>query len=257
MPRRGSVEVDGVRLEVVEYPGRDDLAPLVFLHEGLGCVERWRSFPADVVAATGRRAVVYSRAGYGRSDPVPLPRPVGYMHHEARAVLPVLLDDLDVVSPVLLGHSDGASIALIHAGSAIRAISGIVALAPHVFVEDVTVAGIEQARASFLETGMRERLGRYHNDVDATFWGWNDVWLSAPFRSWDITAEVARIREPVLVVQGRDDAFGTLHQVDAIVEGSGGPVVTCVLDRCGHAPHLDRPEETLDAVVGWLAALGR
>lgn len=131
------------------------------------------------------------------------------------------------------------------------------ALAPHVFVEELTVAGIAQARTSFVETGMRERLGRYHNDVDATFWGWNDVWLSAPFRSWDITAEVARIREPVLVIQGRDDAFGTLRQVDAIVEGSGGPVITCVLDGCGHAPHVDRRQETLETVVGWLATLRR
>jgi pimeloyl-ACP methyl ester carboxylesterase len=239
-------------IETLAIPGREDRAPLVFLHEGLGCVELWRSFPERLADATGRAAFVYSRAGYGQSGPASLPRSPAYMHDEALAVLPGVLDDADIERPVLIGHSDGASIALVHAAAAGRPVSGLVLMAPHVFVEERTLAGIRDARRSYLEGDLRARLARYHADVDNAFWGWNDVWLSDQFRDWNIERYLGAVTAPSLVIQGDDDPYGTLAQLDSIAAGSGGPVETRVFAGCGHAPHLEWPDTTLDVVTSWL-----
>ena len=248
------VDVGGRRLDVVLTPGAPTRPPLVFLHEGLGSIELWRSFPDSVRAATGGpTSLVYSRSGYGRSEPAELPRPVRYMHDEADEVLPAVLAGAGLERPVLIGHSDGASIALLHAGAG-RDVAALVLLAPHVFVEDVSVTSIAGARDAFAATDLRERLGRYHDDPDATFRGWNDVWLSPAFRSWDITARLAAITAPVLVVQGADDPYGTTRQVDLIAAGVGGPCDVLLLPGVGHAPHLEAPAEVLAAITAFVAA---
>jgi pimeloyl-ACP methyl ester carboxylesterase len=229
------IEIDGRRIEVADTAGPGP--PLVFLHEGLGSIELWRSFPDDVRAATGaRRTVVWSRPGYGRSTPVPAPWPVSYMHEQALVVLPALLARLGVERPVLIGHSDGASIALIHAGAG-HDVTGLVLLAPHVFVEDVSIAGIEAARDAYTSTPLRDRLARYHDDVDSTFWGWNGAWLAPAFRAWNIEAALPGIDAPVLVVQGDADDYGTLAQLDAIEAGVRGPVERMVVAGGGHSVH--------------------
>lgn len=244
---------------VVEYEERmptgagTDLAPLVLLHEGLGSRGLWRGFPAALHAATGRRMLVYSRHGYGCSAVVREPRRVDYMHHEADVVLPELLDRLGYDRPVLVGHSDGASIALLHAGRGGTGVQRLVLLAPHVIVEDESIAGIAAAREAYRTTALPQRMARHHRDADATFWGWNDIWLDPAFRSWDITDRLPRIEVPVLVVQGVDDEYGTPRQLELIEEGIAGPFTGVLLERCRHAPHLDQPEATLRAVAGFLA----
>lgn len=254
----GRLDVDGRCLEVVDIPAAGSPAPpLVFLHEGLGSARLWKSFPERLAAATGRRAVLYSRAGYGGSDPAPLPRTERYMHDEALEVLPALLERLDIERPVLVGHSDGASIALIHAGGADRPVAGLVLLAPHVFVEERSLSGIRAARRAYVEGDLRARLARYHADVDTAFWGWNDVWLSETFATWNIEEYLPGIPWPSLVIQAEDDPYGTLAQVETITRRSGGPVGTRILAQCGHAPHVERPEETLEAVRSWLSVVRR
>jgi pimeloyl-ACP methyl ester carboxylesterase len=221
----------------------------VFLHEGLGSAALWRDFPRRVAEAVGRpTTLVYSRLGYGRSAPVARPRPVTYMHDEALEVLPSLLEETGIDRPVLVGHSDGASIALIHAGAGF-AVHALVLLAPHVFVEDRSIAGIEAATVAYEHGDLRRRLARHHDDVDGAFRGWNDVWLSPSFRSWDITGVLPAITCPVLVVQERDDPYGTLAQVDAIERGVSGPVERLVLPGSGHSPHLDHPDEVVAAAI--------
>jgi pimeloyl-ACP methyl ester carboxylesterase len=244
----------GQRLEHRLVGPSPDAAPtLVFLHEGLGSVSAWRDFPDRVAAATGLGALVYSRRGYGGSDPAPLPRPVGFMHDEAITVLPAVLDAAGVRRALLVGHSDGASIALIHAARfpGPRVVAAVL-IAPHVFVEDLTVASIAAAADAYRAGPLRARLERHHGDnVDGAFWGWNQVWLSPEFRSWDITAEVEKIQAPLLVVQGEDDPYGTLAQVEAIQALACFHVETLVLPHCGHAPHRDQPEATLAAIAAF------
>ncbi len=228
-----------------------DAAPtLVFLHEGLGCVSTWRDFPERLAEATGCGALVYSRAGYGASDPVPLPRPLRFMHDEAQ-VLPEVLDAAEVRECVLVGHSDGASIAIVHAGSAPSPrVRGLALMAPHVFVEDLTVRSIEQAAVRYEAGDLRRALERHHGaNVDVAFWGWNRAWLDPSFRSWNLEEFLPGIRAPVLLVQGQDDEYGTLRQLDAIEAGCSAPVRRLVLPDCGHAPHRDQPERTLDAMT--------
>jgi pimeloyl-ACP methyl ester carboxylesterase len=248
--------VRGHRLEIEEIAAaKADASPLVLLHEGLGSAALWRDFPARLAAATGSRTVVYSRLGYGHSDPITAPRKVDYMHHEALDELPALLDALAIEWPVLVGHSDGASIALIHAGAGVRPVRGLVLMAPHVFVEDVTVASIEGARAAYAATDLRQRLARYHDDVDGAFRGWNDIWLDPAFRSWNIEACLPRIACPILAIQGADDEYGTLAQLDAIKRQAAGETELLVLENCRHAPHRDRPEATLTAIARFVAPL--
>ena len=222
---------------------------LVFLHEGLGSISLWRSFPADVREACGDpELLVYSRPGYGHSPPVTAPRDVTYMHDEADDVLPALLEQFAVTTPILVGHSDGASIAVLYAGGG-RPVRGLVLLAPHVFVEDRSVEGIEAARRNYRAGDLAARLARHHDDPGATFWGWNDVWLSPEFRSWNIEDRLGGITCPVLLVQGDADPYGTLAQLDAIEHRVRGPCRRVVLPGVGHAPHLEAPSETLAAVT--------
>ena len=217
----------------------------------------WRDFPQRVAAACGGpTTLVYSRRGYGHSPPAALPRPVTYMHEEALAALPALLAETGIARPLLVGHSDGASIALIHAGAG-HPVAALVLLAPHVFVEDRTIAGIEAATGAYDEGPLRTRLARHHADVDGTFRGWNDVWLSPSFRSWDITDVLAAITCPVLVVQEQDDPYGTLAQLDAIDHGVTGPVDRLVLPGTGHSPHEDAPDPVTARIAAFLRAACR
>jgi len=228
-------------------PGRP---VLVFLHEGLGSVTMWRGFPARVAHATGCAAVVYSRQGYGNSAPLAGPRGVRYMHDEALVVLPELLGALAVECPVLVGHSDGGSIALIHAGAG-HPVAGLVLLAPHVMVEDVAIASIAAAKVAFETTDLRARLARHHADPDAAFRGWNDIWLHPDFRSWNIEAYLPRIACPVLAIQGEDDEYGTMEQVLRI-ERQVRDVDVLALADCRHSAHRDQPEAVIDAITRFL-----
>lgn len=226
---------------------------LVFLHEGLGSAAQWRDFPDSLAQSTGCGAFVYSRYGYGGSDPVTLPRPVTYMHDEA-AILADLLEKQGIADPILVGHSDGASITLIHAFSQRSPLPrSAVVMAPHVFVEDISVRSIAAARVAWETTDLREKLKRWHGEnVDCAFLGWNGAWLDPAFRDWSIESGLPGIRCPLLVIQGADDEYGTLEQVRRIERGSGGPVETLVLPDCGHAPQRDQPAKTLDAVSAFV-----
>jgi len=253
MPRARFFDVAGHRLECVRIRGAKSAPTLVFLHEGLGSVALWKDFPARVAEATGCPVLVYSRAGYGRSSPAVLPRVPDYMHVEALTVLPALLDRLGIADPVLVGHSDGASIALLHAGSGSRPVRALVALAPHVFVEDMSIASIDEVRRQYETTDLREKLARRHADPDAAFRGWNDVWLAPAFRSWNIEACLPGVRCPLLLIQGRDDEYGSAAQLDAIERQVGGKVARIELADCRHSPHRDQPEATLAAIADFVA----
>jgi pimeloyl-ACP methyl ester carboxylesterase len=245
----------GHRLEYAWLgPAPEDAPTLVFLHEGLGCVSTWRDFPARLADATGWGALVYSRAGYGGSDPVPLPRPLGFMHDEA-VVLPEVMDAARVREAILVGHSDGASIALVHAGRDRPArVRALVLEAPHVFCEDVTVRSIEEAGVAYAGGGpLRRALERHHGaNADVAFWGWNRAWLDPGFRDWNLEEFLPGIDVPVLVIQGHDDAYGTLRQLDAIEAGAAARVQRLVLADCGHAPHRDQPERVLEAMAAFV-----
>jgi len=247
------VDVPGHRLECLRVAGSDGAPTLVFLHEGLGSATMWKDFPEQVARATGCPALVYSRPGYGRSSPAALPRTPDYMHVEASDVLPALLDRLGIDEPLLIGHSDGASIALLHAGSGTRPVRALVALAPHVFVENISVASITKARRTYETTDLRERLARYHRDVDAAFYGWNDIWLAPAFRHWNIEDCVSTIRCPLLLIQGHDDEYGTAAQLDSIEQRAHDKIVRLELADCAHSPHRDQPLATLAAIVDFVA----
>lgn len=257
MSRAQFVEVAGHRLECVRIDGSRRGPTLVFLHEGLGSVALWKDFPERVAGATGRHALAYSRAGYGRSSPASLPRRPDYMHVEALTVLPALLERLRIDDSVLIGHSDGASIALLYAGSGLSPVRALVALAPHVFVEDLAIASIGEARRQYATTDLRDRLARRHADPDAAFRGWNDIWLSPAFRDWNIEDCLPRVRCPLLLIQGRDDEYGTPAQLDAIERQAGGSVARIELADCRHSPHRDQPEATLAAIAAFIATLDR
>ena len=230
---------------------------IVFLHEGLGSVSMWRDFPARLCEAVGRPGLVYSRPGYGRSTPRKADERWGvdFMHRQARELLPALLGILGVSAPYLLfGHSDGGSIALIHAASFPERVAGVVALAPHLFVEELSVRSIEQARNSYLDTDLRERLGRHHADVDSAFWGWNDIWLDPAFSAWNIEALLPSIHCPVLAIQGRDDEYGTMAQIHGIRKALPDTVLL-ELDRCGHSPHRDQPEAVIAATGRFITGI--
>jgi pimeloyl-ACP methyl ester carboxylesterase len=245
------VVVGGPRVEVLELAGSRDEAPLVLLHEGLGSARLWRGFPAALRAATGRRVVAFSRHGHGRSEPPPKPRTPVFFHEEALEVLPEILAQLEVDEPILVGHSDGASIALIHAGR--HPVTALVLLAPHVVVEDITVDAIRGTRRQYLEGDLRERMARHHDDVDAAFWGWCDVWLDPAFRAWSLEADAERVTAPTLLIQGRDDPYGTFDQLDRIEARVRGPVRRVVVPG-GHSPHLEAPDAVIAAIAEFIAA---
>ena len=243
------VSVQGHSLEVRRIPGRGGPVPeLVFLHEGLGSVSHWRDFPARVADATRSPATVYSRYGCGNSDLLAGQRGVGYMHDEALLALPELLAQLHIENPILVGHSDGASIALIYAGAHDH-VRGLALLAPHVFVEDISVASIAAAKTSFETTDLPAKLARHHRDAARTFWGWNDIWLHPDFRRWNIEEFLPRITCPILVIQGLDDQYGTMAQVQAIARQSSGPVEILPLAECRHSPQRDQPGATVTAIA--------
>jgi pimeloyl-ACP methyl ester carboxylesterase len=246
-PRSVPVTIAGRRIDAIELPGDDRLAPIVMLHEGLGSVDLWRDFPSALHRATGRRVIAFSRFGHGRSEPSPWPRDaVGFHHREALELLPRLLAALGVHEPLLVGHSDGASVALIHAGR--HPVCGLVLLAPHVFVEPLTLASIRQTRDSYLRGELRERMARHHDDVDAAFWGWCDMWLHPDFRAWNLEGDAALVTVPTLLIQGADDPYGTLEQLDRIEARIRGPVSRLVVPG-GHSPHLAAPDQVVAAVA--------
>ncbi|MGE5515735.1 MAG: alpha/beta fold hydrolase [Bacteroidota bacterium] len=250
-PDMGFVDIDGVRLECRWAGARRDGAPvLVFLHEGLGSVSLWRDFPDQVAAATGLAAFVFSRQGYGGSSPIALPRPLDYLEREGRDVLPRVLDAAGIASAILIGHSDGASIALVHAAldrsGRVRAVA---ALAPHTFVEDVCLAAIAQVRESYAAS-LRPRLERHHGaNVDNAFYGWNDTWLHPGFKAMDLRPLLPAITVPALVIQGDDDEYASAAQVDEVVAGVGGAVRGLMLPACGHSPQRDQPAAVIAAIA--------
>jgi pimeloyl-ACP methyl ester carboxylesterase len=249
------LKVGNHQLEYVWHGPPPSTAPtLVFLHEGLGCVAMWRDFPARVAEAAGCGALVYSRAGYGQSDPITLPRSLRYMHDEALVRLPQVLDVLDVRRAILVGHSDGGSIALIYAGSGrAERVRGLILEAPHVFTEEITLSSIAAAAESYRNGSLKSALARYHGkNVDCAFWGWNQAWLDPAFRVWNIEEYLPQIRVPVLVIQGEDEQYGTLRQVEAIKQGCAGQVRSLILSNCGHSPHRDQPQLTLEAMTAFL-----
>ena len=251
-----AVSVQGHSLEVHRIAGRNPSATeLVFLHEGLGSVSLWRDFPARVGVATGCGVTVYSRHGSGNSDLLTEPRSVTYMHDEALQVLPDLLAQLHIENPILIGHSDGGSIGLIYAGVHDQ-VRGLVLLAPHVFVEDLSVASIAEAKVKFETTDLREKLGRHHRDPPRTFWGWNDIWLHPDFRRWNIEEYLPRITCPILAIQGLDDEYGTMAQLQAIATQAGGPVELLALEDCGHSAQRDQAEAVLGAISKFVGEIG-
>jgi pimeloyl-ACP methyl ester carboxylesterase len=248
------VAIDGVNLEYRMIPGDAAAPPLVFLHEGLGSVSLWRDFPDKVARRLSARALVYSRRGYGQSDALPTPRQPGFMHDEALQVLPALLDRLGIERPLLIGHSDGASIALIYAATAGRNVAGLVLMAPHVFVEGLCGTSIMRIVEQYKRTDLRARLARHHKHVDDAFLGWSRIWLHPEFQTWSLGPEVRQLSVPTLLIQGMDDEYGTLAQLDAF-DAAPVPVQRLVLDRCGHAPWRDQEGAVLDAISGFAARL--
>ncbi len=249
----------GQSLEVLHIPGPTDRPTLVFLHEGLGSVALWRDWPARLCERLGCAGLVYSRQGYGQSSPRQDVRGQGrllpdYMHHEALQVLPALLAQLGVRSAVLIGHSDGGTIALLHAAH--HPVRACIVMAPHVMVEDVSIRSIEAAREAYEHGPLRARLAPFHADVDGAFWQWNDVWLSPAFRSYDIRQDIASISAPLLAIQGEDDPYGTMAQIDDIA--AAVPHAQLLkLPQCGHSPHRDQPEAVARAIADFLVSRAR
>ena len=231
-------------------PERTAGPALVFLHEGLGSITQWRDTPAAIANATGLPAFVYARRGYGRSTPAAVPRPLTYMHDEAR-LLPAVLAAAGIGDAILVGHSDGASIAIIAAGERLLAPRALVLIAPHVFVEDVSITAIQRAGEAFRTTDLRARLARHHADVDGAFWGWNGAWLDPRFRAWSLLPLLPAISAPTLLVQGELDEYGTADQLDAIAQAVAGPVERLLVSGAGHSPFRDAPDVVHTAIAGF------
>lgn len=250
------MKVGALDLEAAWVGDADAPGPvLVFLHEGLGSITQWRDTPAAICAATGRRGFVYARTGYGHSTPVEVPRPLTYMHDEA-ALLPDVLRAAGIAHAILIGHSDGASIAIIAAGRGlVPTVRGLVLIAPHVFVEDVSVSSIASAADAYRTGDLRARLAKHHADVDGAFWGWNHAWLDPAFRAWNLEAYLPAITVPILVVQGERDEYGTNAQVDAIAQQSGARVEVAWIAGAGHAPFRDSPAETHARIAAFVRSL--
>ncbi|WP_137701501.1 alpha/beta fold hydrolase [Marimonas lutisalis] len=255
----GFVEAGGKRLECRAVgPAPHEAPTIVLLHEGLGCVALWRGFPEALAHATGMGVFVYSRAGYGQSDANPLPWPLDYMTREAVDVLPDVLDAIGFQRGILLGHSDGATIAAIHAGSVEDfRVRGLVLMAPHFFTEEIGLAEIEKARDAYETTDLREKMAKYHKDPDNAFRGWNDSWLAPGFRTWNVADVIDYLRVPVLAIQGEGDQYGTLAQIDEIATRAYAPVETLILSDCRHSPQFDQPEKVLTAISDFTTRLER
>lgn len=259
-PRSGFLQIDEANLEYRWVgPGPAEAATLVFLHEGLGCVDLWKDFPDRLAERTGLGALVYSRPGYGRSDPVKDLLAIDYHLTEALEVLPKVLSAAGVRRAVLVGTSDGGTISLMYAGKDggtdvwAGRIEAVISMASHVFNEEVTIKGIQEAKAAYETTNVREKLARYHGDnVDWAFWSWCNVWLSPEFRDWNVERFLFGITVPVLVLQGEDDHYGTLAQVEAIARQVSGPAETAIIADCGHSPYLEQPGDTLDAMAAFI-----
>jgi pimeloyl-ACP methyl ester carboxylesterase len=250
---RGFVTIAGKNLETLLIEARQTGQPtIVMLHEGLGSIALWKDFPQAVAERTGCSVLVYSRYGHGNSDRLLEKRPVTFMHHEGEAVLPELLKLFAIEHPILFGHSDGGSIALIYAGTFPDSPRALILEAPHGFVEDLSVASIAAAKVNFRSTDFREKLARYHTHVDETFWGWNDIWLDPLFRPWNIEAFLDAIRCPILCIQGEQDEYGTPAQVQAIRSRVPDTEIVILAD-CKHSPHRDQREKTLEAAERFLA----
>lgn len=249
--------VDGHSIEAARiYQAGPNQETIVMLHEGLGSVAQWKDFPLRLAAETGHDVFLFSRYGHGRSDRLEERRTPSYMHHEAEIVLPEILRAAGIERPVLFGHSDGASIALLFAAMFPDQPAALILEAPHVFVEDITLTSIALAKKIFEETDLPRRLGRYHADVESMFWGWNNIWLDPEFRNWNIESYLSSVRCPVLVLQGVQDEYGTPNQLQAIKTALPN-AETILLDDCKHAPHRDQPELTLSAIQRFLAECGR
>jgi pimeloyl-ACP methyl ester carboxylesterase len=246
----GFLRIGGSDLEYrMIGPAPGEAPTIVMLHEGLGSAGLWGDFPDKLAGATGAGVMVYSRAGYGASTPVQLPRPLDYMHVEALEILPKLLEGIGFRRGLLLGHSDGASIAAIYAGGVQdHRVRGVAMIAPHFVVEDISVTSIAQIKRAFETTDLRARLKRWHDDVDNAFYGWNDAWLDPKFRNWDISEYLAYIRVPVAILQGADDQYGTIRQIEIAREECYCPVDVTIIPGAGHSPHREAPGATLDAI---------
>ena len=251
-----TLTANGRELEYMWYgQPRVKRPTIVFLHEGLGCVTTWGDFPLLLAEATRCRALSYSRAGYGDSDPISLPRPLRFMHDEAMVTLPQVLEAAGVRQSILFGHSDGASIALIHAATAKPgSVRGLIVEAPHVFVEDLTVQSIAALADEYLAGNLKFTLERHHGrNVECAFWGWKTAWLDPAFRNWNIEEYLPRIEVPVLIIQGEDDEYGTTKQVEAIQRGVAGSVTKLMLPNCGHTPHRSRPQDIVNIVMSFIS----
>ena len=252
----GFFQVGQSSLEWQCYGDPSQQVTLVLLHEGLGCIERWRDFPEQLAEHTGFAVLVYSRAGYGRSGSVTLPRPTDYMTIEAQQVVPQVLRAAGVSCCVLVGHSDGATIAAIYAGTMQDfSVRGVVLIAPHFFAEQISIDAITRAGDEYRDGTLKQKLARYHNDVNAAFYGWHDAWLSEEFKHWNVTEVIDYFRVPVLGIQGVDDQYGTLAQLQEIRSRCYSPFDELLLTNCGHSPHIEQPQQTLESITGFCQRL--
>lgn len=248
------ISAAGHTLEYQRIDADPNRPVLVFLHEGLGSITQWREFPREVSAATGCPALVYARYGYGQSDVLEEPRSLDFMHREAQVALPELLAELSIERPILIGHSDGASIALIHAGTG-HPVRGVAVEAPHVLIEEHNMNGIRAARHTFETTDLAQKLRRHHRDPKKTFYGWHDAWMSPEFQRWNIENVLPGIHCPLMAIQGEDDAYGTMAQLDAIAGQVRGPCELVKLADCGHTPHKEQRDKTFAAMTRFVHGL--
>lgn len=250
------ITASGRRLKACRIGDLGAGTTLVFLHEGLGSIAQWRDFPEALCRTVGITGLIYDRLGYGGSDPLPEKRRIEYLHEEAFNSLPEVLQRCGIRKAFLVGHSDGGSIALLFAAVHPEMTAGVITEAAHVFVEDVTIAGIEEAVRAYEKGGLKEKLARYHGEnTGAAFWGWADTWLCAEFRNWNLEEYLPLIMAPILAIQGRDDPYGTPAQVEAITSQSGGPSKGLIISNCGHIPHIEARQEVLSAMADFISGL--